>query len=172
MRGEEIKEELELGVRCFLDAQERSFKNGLDEFDEIRILEAAFNRLFLAVEHICNAIILFETGNYSKKHFGDFEKFKKIKEKYGLDLVNAYQQTYSFRAYGDYRKFPEIEEKFDREHLKKEIAIIKGIAEICLQIFKDKIKVDELIGRLIKGTEGFSKKEKVKARDKNRKNGS
>ncbi len=150
MKKEKIIEEVELGVRCFLDAQERSLKKGIDNFDELRILEAAFNRLFLAVEHFCNAVILFETGNYSKKHFGDFEKLKKIKEKYDLDLTNTYQQTYSFRSYGDYRKFPEIEEKFDRKHLKEELVIVKETIKKCLDILKGRLNIKSLLKRIKK----------------------
>jgi len=148
MREEEIKEELEMGIRCFLDAQERSLKKGMDKFDELRILEAAFNRLFLGIEHLCNATIFFETGNYSKRHFGDFEKLKKLKDKYDLDLAGAYQETYSFRSYGDYRKFPEIEKKFDRKHLKEEIAIIRKMIEKYMGIFKNKIDVSGLLERI------------------------
>lgn len=148
MKEEEIKKEIELGIRCFLDALERSERKGLDNFDELRILEAAFNRLFLAVEHFCNAIVLFETGNYSKKHFGDLERLKKIKEKYNLDLADVYQQTYHFRAFGDYRKFPEIEEKFNREHLKKEVERVKEMIKKVLEIFRVKIKLEDLMKRI------------------------
>lgn len=148
MREEEIIEELKLGVRAFLEAQKESLKKGIDDFDELGSLECAFNRLFLAVEHFCNAVILFETGNYSKKHFGDFEKLKKIKEKHGLDLANTYQQTYSFRSYGDYRKFPEVEEKFDREHLKEELNEVKEILKKCLNILTERLNINFLLERI------------------------
>ncbi|MEK6845620.1 MAG: hypothetical protein AABY26_02580, partial [Nanoarchaeota archaeon] len=107
MREAEIKEELELGIRAFLEAEERSKAEAIDAFKETRVLESAFNRLFLAVEHFCNALVLFETGNYSPKHFGDSKKLKELKEKYKVDFQRVYEETYSFRSYGDYRKFPE-----------------------------------------------------------------
>ena len=69
----------------------------------------------MAVEHLCNAIILLEEGNFSKKHFGDFSKLKELKEKYKADLAGTYQETYHFRSYGDYRKFPEVKDMFNRK---------------------------------------------------------
>ncbi len=114
MKEKEIIDELSLGIRSFLEAKERSTKESIDEFDETRILEASFSRLFLSIEHLCNAIVLFETGNYSKKHFGDVIKMKQIQQKHGINLTGIYQEIYTFRAYGDYRKFPEIEEKFNK----------------------------------------------------------
>lgn len=161
MKEKEIKEELELGVRAFLEAEERSKAEAADDFKEMRILECAFNRLFLAVEHFCNAVILFETGNYSKKHFGDFEKLKRIKEKYSLDLIDIYQQTYSFRSYGDYRKFPEVEEKFDREHLKEELSGVKEILKKCLNILTERLNINFLLERITENKEA-NKNQKIK----------
>ena len=80
MKEEEIKRELELGIRAFLEAGERSKAEAIDDFEEKRILESAFNRLFLSVEHLCNALVLFETGNFSPKHFGDLKKLQELKE--------------------------------------------------------------------------------------------
>tara|TARA_Y100000310_G_C20521952_1_gene734117 strand:- start:504 stop:887 length:384 start_codon:yes stop_codon:yes gene_type:complete len=104
MKEDAIRVELELGVRAFLEAQERSKVDAIDDFEETRILESSFNRLFLAVEHLCNGLILLETGNFSEKHFGDFKKFKALKEKYNTDFQKMYEDTYTFRSYGDYRK--------------------------------------------------------------------
>ena len=149
MKLEEIRTEFELGIRCLLDARERSLKEGIDGFDELRILEAAFNRLFLAVEHFCNAVVIFETGNYSKKHFGDFERLKIIKEKYSIDFCGVYQETYSFRSFGDYRKFPELEEKFDREHLRKEIVIVNDVIRHCFEVLCGKIDISDIIDKMV-----------------------
>lgn len=66
MKEKEIKEELELCIRSFLDVKERSKQESIDHFDELRILEGAFNRLFMSVEHLCNAIMLLEKGDFSK----------------------------------------------------------------------------------------------------------
>jgi len=126
-----------LAVRCFLDAILRSREKGIDDFDTVRILESAFNRLFLAVEHLSNAMVLREEGNYSKKHFGDFNKLKDFKEKYGIDLAKSYQTTYRFRSYADYRKFPEIEDTFDMKHLHEQIGVIKALVISCLNLFKE-----------------------------------
>src|SRR3989338_8633061 len=98
MKEAEIKKELELGVRAFLEAEERSKVEAIDEFDEMRILEAAFNRLFLGVEHICNALILLETGNFSPKHFGDLKKLKELKAEYKTDFQIVYEKAYAFRG--------------------------------------------------------------------------
>jgi hypothetical protein len=133
-------------VRCFLDALLKSKEDGIDDFDTIRILESSFNRLFLSVEHISNALILKEQGNYSKRHFGDFSKLKEFKDKYGLDVASSYQTTYTFRAYADYRKFPEIERNFDKEHLNEQIAKVKVLLASSLDMFKDKMEFKELIG--------------------------
>ncbi len=76
MREADIKKELELGIRAFLEAEERSRTEAVDDFAEMRILESSFNRLFLSVEHLCNALILLETGNFSPKHFGDIQILK------------------------------------------------------------------------------------------------
>ena len=122
MREKEIKEEFELCIRSFIDAKERSEQKGLDEFDELRILEASFNRLFISVEHLCNALMLFEKGNFSKKHFGDFTKFKELKEKYKSDLASLYQRNYHLRSYGDYRKFSEVKPNFNKNELKRQVA--------------------------------------------------
>ena len=114
MKNKEIKEELSLSIRSFIEAKEQSQQESIDEFDELRILETAFNRLFIAIEHLCNAILLLEKGNFSKKHFGDITKLRELKEKYTIDLANTYQTTYTFRSYADYRKHPEIAENFNR----------------------------------------------------------
>jgi len=144
MKEAEIKKELELGVRAFLEAEERSKVEAIDEFDEMRILEAAFNRLFLGVEHICNALILLETGNFSPKHFGDLKKLKHLKEKYKTDFEEVYEETYTFRSYGDYRKFPQVEDKFNRESLIKEITKVKVFLRDVLKIISQKIEVNYL----------------------------
>ncbi len=82
-------------------------------------------------------MMLKEKGNYSKKHFGDFNKLKEFKEKYGIDLAASYQTTYSFRGYADYRKFPEIKDKFDKEHLNEQINKVGGLFYSCLEFFKE-----------------------------------
>ncbi len=148
MKEKEIIEELSLGIRSFLEAKERSAKESIDEFDESRILEASFSRLFLSIEHLCNAVVLFETGNYSKKHFGDLAKMKQIQQKYKLNLTDIYQEAYTFRAYGDYRKFPEIEEKFNRESLCKEIEEVENTIKECIKIIKSKIDLEEIEKRI------------------------
>lgn len=149
MRQEEIKEELELAIRGFIEAKERSLQNSLDDFDELRILEASFNRLFISVEHLCNAIILLEYGNFSKKHFGDINKLNLLKEKYANDLALLYQTTYSFRAYADYRKFPDFKEKFNRKELKKQIIIMDKAISSCLEVISKQLDIKEIKQRLI-----------------------
>ena len=144
MKEKEIKEELELCIRSFLDAKERSEQKSIGEFDELRILEASFNRLFMSVEHLCNAIILLEEGNFSKKHFGDFSKLKELKEKYEADLAKEYQETYNFRSYGDYRKFPEVKDKFNRKELKNKIKEIKNIIQTSLKVINKKINITDI----------------------------
>jgi len=126
----------------------RSKEKGIDDFDNTRILESAFNRLFLAVEHLTNAMMLKEEGNYSKKHFGDFNKLKEFKEKYDIDLATSYQTTYSFRGYADYRKFPEIKDKFDRGHLNEQINKVKELIYSCLGIFEDDKEFQKVISLL------------------------
>ncbi|MEK6858080.1 MAG: hypothetical protein AABX39_05830 [Nanoarchaeota archaeon] len=148
MKNKEILEELSLGIRSFLEAKERSANKSIDEFDENRILEASFSRLFLSIEHICNAIVLFETGNYSKKHFGDLKKMQQIQQKYRLGLTEIYREAYTFRAYGDYRKFPEVEENFNRANLFEEIKKIEGVIKECIKIIKSKINLEEIEKRL------------------------
>jgi len=145
MREEEIKEELELGVRAFLEAEDRSRAEAIDDFEETRILESAFNRLFLSVEHLCNALILLETGNFSPKHFGDLKKLKELKEKYETDFQGVYEETYTFRSYGDYRKFPQIKERFNRENLSEEVLKVKKLMKRILEIISQKIEVNYLI---------------------------
>ncbi len=147
MREKEIREELELGLRAFLEAKERSKGEALDNFEETGILESAFNRLFLAVEHFCNALVLLETGNFSPKHFGDLKKLRELKEKYQMDFERVYEDTYTFRSYGDYRKFPEIEAKFNRENLLEEIARTRELIESVFNIVSQKIDLKELIKR-------------------------
>ncbi len=89
--------------------------------------------------------MLKEKGNYSKKHFGDFNKLKEFKEKYGLDLAENYQTTYNFRGYADYRKFPEIKDKFDKKHLNGEINKVKELFYSCLKLFKSNDEFQKLI---------------------------
>ncbi len=91
VKKKEVREELELCVRSVVEAVERSQQEGIDPFDELRILEAAFNRLFLAVEHMCNALVLLETGNYSRKHFGNIKKLKELAERYRVPIAELYQ---------------------------------------------------------------------------------
>lgn len=128
-----------------IEAEERSKAEAIDDFEETRILESSFNRLFLAVEHLCNALILLETGNFSPKHFGDVKKFKELKAKYKTDFKSVYEETYTFRSYGDYRKFPETKEKFDRKHLTKEVATVQEMMRKILQIIHQKMDINMLI---------------------------
>jgi hypothetical protein len=158
MREEEIKSELELGIRAFIEARERSASESIDEFDETRILESAFNRLFLAIEHLCNALVLFETGNFSPKHFGDLKKLEKLKERYHADFQLVYEETYTFRGYADYRKFPEIKEKFDRAHLRQQLSGVNRIMSKILEIIGNKIDVKYLVSK----SEGKAAKQKNK----------
>ncbi|MBI3032199.1 hypothetical protein HYY69_01885 [Candidatus Woesearchaeota archaeon] len=144
MREEEIKTELGLGVRCFLEVKERSKRVTIDHFEELQLLESSFSRLFLCVEHVSNALLVFETGNFSKKHFGDFAKLENIKQKYSLDLQKLYHKTYSFRAYADYRKFPEIEKDFNRETLKQELKTVETTISTVINIIKQKINLEQL----------------------------
>ena len=140
---------MELAVRCFIESNLKSKEKGIDDFDQKRILESAFNRLFLAMEHLTNSIMLKEKGNYSKRHFGDFKKLDEFKEKYDIDLATSYQTTYSFRSYADYRKFPEIESKFDKNHLDEQISRVKSLIDSCFRLFKEK-EFDGLVN-LLKG---------------------
>ena len=148
MREAEIKEELELGIRAFLEAEERSKAEAIDAFKETRVLESAFNRLFLAVEHFCNALVLFETGNYSPKHFGDSKKLKELKEKYKVDFQRVYEETYSFRSYGDYRKFPEVKNNFNRQSLLKEINNVRELLERIISVISKKTDIKYLVDQL------------------------
>lgn len=148
MREEEIREELELCARSFRSAREISEEKSIDNFDELKILEASFNRLFLCVEHLCNAVIMMETGNFSKKHFGDFAKLKSLEEKYKADFDGVYQTTYNFRSYGDYRKFPEIRERFNRSELKTQINAVRDIIKSCLILFSKHLDVKDIINKL------------------------
>lgn len=100
-------------------------------------------------------MMLREEGNYSKKHFGDFDKLKDFKEKYNIDLVTSYQTTYSFRGYADYRKFPEIEDKFDKEHLKEQIDKIRNLIFSCLGLYKGDDNLQKLIDIFNKKIKGF-----------------
>ena len=152
MREKEIKEELELCVRCFLESQERAKQKGVDDFDELRILEASFNRLFLSVEHLCNAIMLLEKGNYSKKHFGDITKLKELKEKYQIDLAELYQNTYTFRAYADYKKFQETKDRFTKDELNNLINKVKIAIKNFLGIIKQQIDVKEISEKIRRKT--------------------
>ncbi len=101
--------------------------------------------------------MLKEKGNYSKKQFGDFDKLKEFKEKYGIDLATSYQTTYSFRGYADYRKFPEIKGKFDKKHLNEQIAIIKELFCSCLEIFKSDNEFQILIDLFEEKTKNIKK---------------
>ena len=146
-----------MAIRSFVDALVTSKEDGLDDFDTTRILESSFNRLFLSVEHLINAMMLKEKGNYSKKHFGDFDKMKEFKEKYDIDLATSYQTTYSFRSYGDYRKFPEVKEEFDKAHLNEQINNVKAVFELCFGILEkeDKFKeIVELFNERVQGVNG------------------
>ena len=145
---EEIKRELELGVRSFLEAQKRSQAQSIDEFEETQILEAAFNRLFLSVEHTINGLVLMETGNFSPKHFGDLKKLKELKNKYSIDFFRVYEETYTFRSYGDYRKFPQIKENFNRKTLNLEIIKVQKIILEVLMIISLKINLTYLTERI------------------------
>ena len=148
MREAEIKEELELGIRAFLEAEVRSKAEAIDAFKETRVLESAFDRLFLAVEHFCNALVLFETGNYSPKHFGDSKKLKELKEKYKVDFQRVYEETYSFRSYGDYRKFPEVKNNFNRQSLLKEINNVRELLERIISVISKKTDIKYLVDQL------------------------
>lgn len=148
MRKNEIKAELELCVRSFIEARERSRQKAIDDFDDLRILEASFNRLFISVEHLCNAILLVETGNFSKKHFGDFGKLKYVKDKYKSDLARIYQITYNFRSYADYRKFPEIKDRFKRSELQRQVMIVGKAVRTCINIIGKHMELGEIPGRL------------------------
>ena len=147
MKKEEIKKELELEIRAFLEAKERSTVDAIDDFEETRILESAFNRLFLAVEHLCNALVLLETGNFSPKHFGDLKKLKELKAEYKTDFQMVYEKAYAFRGYDDYRKFPEVEEKFNRENLQQQLSEVQQIMNKILEIVSKKIDVSYLIDK-------------------------
>lgn len=166
MREEEIKEEFELCIRSFLDAKERSEQKSIDQFDELRILEGAFNRLFMSVEHLCNTIMLLEKGNFSRKHFGDFVKLKDLKEKYKADLSDMYQTTYNFRSYGDYRKFPEVKDKFNRKELKDKIIIIYKTIKNCAGIIGVNININEIIKKLNKEEKIKTEEEKTERKTK------
>ena len=134
MITDEIKTELELGVRSFLEAQKRSQAESIDDFEETQILEASFNRLFLSIEHTINGLVLLETGNFSPKHFGDLKTLKELKKKYTIDFFKVYEETYTFRSYGDYRKFPQTKEHFNRNTLKQEIIKVQEIIFNILKI--------------------------------------
>jgi len=148
MKEKEIIEELWLCIRSFIEAKERSTKNSIDNFDELRILEVSFSRLFISVEHLCNAIMLSEKGNFSKKHFGDVEKLKNLREKYKSNLAEIYQKTYNFRSFADYRKFPEIEDTFTRAELKRQIEIVEKAIKNSFKIIGDKIDIKTIHQRM------------------------
>lgn len=101
------------------------------------------------MEHLTNAMMLKEKGNYSKRHFGDFNKLNEFKDKYNIDLAASYQTTYSFRSYADYRKFPDIEPKFDKSHLNEQLGQVKILINSCFALFKEK-EFNELVN-LLKG---------------------
>lgn len=148
MKKEDIVEELNLCIRSFIEAKERLKQKSIDNFDELRILETSFNRLFLSIEHLCNAIMLLEKGNYSKKHFGDVSKLKELKEKYKSDLADIYQIAYSFRAYADYRKFPEIKDKFNRKELEILVAKTNLAIKSSLEEIEKVINIKEISEKL------------------------
>ena len=90
--------------------------------------------------------MLKEKGNFSKKHFGDFNKLKEFREKYNIDLATSYQTTYNFRGYADYRKFPEIEKKFDKKHLIEQINKVKELVESSMNLYKENAEFKKMIG--------------------------
>ncbi|MBI2105805.1 hypothetical protein HYT56_03130 [Candidatus Woesearchaeota archaeon] len=102
------------------------------------------------MEHLCNAIILLEMGNFSKKHFGDFTKLKGLKEKYMSDLAETYQTTYNFRSYGDYRKFPEVKDKFNRGELKNKITVVNVVIRNSFGIIGRDVDIKEITQKLFK----------------------
>ena len=140
MKEEEIKQEIELCVRSYLEAKDRVNEEGLDKFHELRILEVGFNRLFMSVEHLCNAIMLFEKGNFSRKHFGDIIKLRELNKKYGVDIAQSYQTTYNFRSYADYRKCPEVEDHFTKEELQKQVTELKEVIQKTAEVMMVKGK--------------------------------
>lgn len=46
-KTEEILDELERGVRAFVECIRKSKEEAIDDFDRLRNLETAFNRLFI-----------------------------------------------------------------------------------------------------------------------------
>lgn len=104
----------------------------------------------MCMEHLCNAIILLEMGNFSKKHFGDFTKLKGLKEKYMSDLAETYQTTYNFRSYGDYRKFPEVKDKFNRGELKNKITVVNVVIRNSFGIIGRDVDIKEITQKLFK----------------------
>lgn len=145
MKEKVIKDELGLGVRAFIEAINKSKEKSVDEFDELRILETAFNRLFMAVEHVSNALVLFETGNISTRHFGDIKKLEKIKEKYNLpDIPKIYDETYRFRVFGDYRKRVDVKPDFNKQSLENKIKEVKRFIENTLKILSKRIDIEDI----------------------------
>lgn len=136
MAGEEDpKQELERGVRAFAEAVAKSRETPIDDFDRLRILETAFNRLFMAVEHVSNALVLIKYGNVRKKHFGSTRQLEEIRKAYGFpDIPRLYAESYSLRSYADYRKHPEASGSFAHENLAKKIGEVRTFIESSLKI--------------------------------------
>lgn len=148
MREEEIREELALGIRCFIEAEEKSKRREIDSFEELRLLETSFNRLFLAVEHLCNALVIVETGNFSQKHFGDWKKLNDLGKSYQQDFAGIYQEAYALRSYGDYRKHLHVKDRFNHETLTLQIRLIHDLFLNCLDMLKERIDLRGLEKRL------------------------
>ena len=145
MKEKEIKDELGMGVRAFVEALSKSKETPIDEFDKLRILETAFNRLFMAVEHVSNALVLFERGNVSSKHFGDIKKLEEMKEKYGLpDIPRIYDETYKFRVFADYRKRTDVKSNFNEQTLKDKIENVKTFIGSTLKFLSEHVDIEDV----------------------------
>lgn len=148
-KEDELRQELERGARALVEAVEKSREKPVDDFDRLRILETAFNRLFMAVEHISNALVLAEHGSISKRHFGNVKQLDGIRKKYGLpDIPRLYEESYSLRSYADYRKHPEISGKFNQENLGRKIGEVRAFLEkglIVLSKYTDTSAVEDYI---------------------------
>lgn len=130
-----VKQELECGVRAFAEAVAKSRETPIDDFDRLRILETAFNRLFMAVEHVSNSLVLSRYGNVRQKHFGSTMQLEEIRKAYGLpDIPRLYEESYSLRSYADYRKHPEAGIGFTHENLVKKIGEVRAFIEGSLKV--------------------------------------
>ena len=90
----EAREKLEKARRLF-------------EIDNRYFAKEIANRLFLGLEHLCNALVWKETGNNpSSRHYGDFDKYKQFEAKYPelRGLSKIYDELYKMRHYADYGK--------------------------------------------------------------------